>query len=409
MRVVYLNPSGQLGGAEVALLDLVASLRDAEPDWDLHLIAGGQGLLIERARELGVSARAVSFPPALARLGDSGLNPTAEKRTSRTGLLKKLFEAGTPALKYIQALKTELSQIKPDLIHTNGFKMHVLGARACPKKSTPLVWHVRDYVSSRPVMARLLRLHTAKCAAAITNSQSVAGDLRAVCGVDLRVNPVLDAIDLVRFSPEGSKLDLDSLAGMPEADAGTVRVGLLATMARWKGHRTFLQALALLPKETKVRAYVIGGALYQTDDSQHSLEELKDEAARLGVAHRVGFTGYVEDAASAMRSLDIVVHASTQPEPFGLVIAEAMACGRALIASEAGGAAEIIDPEVDAIAHKPGDAQALSECINRLANDAELRERLGRNGRRTAEQRFDRTRLAGEVIPIYYEALASRN
>ena len=70
-----------------------------------------------------------------------------------------------------------------------------------------------------------------------------------------------------------------------------------------------------------------------------------------------------------MRALDVVVHASTQPEPFGLVIAEAMACGRAVITSAAGGAAEIIDAGVDAITHPPGDAASLSACMVRLARD----------------------------------------
>lgn len=68
-----------------------------------------------------------------------------------------------------------------------------------------------------------------------------------------------------------------------------------------------------------------------------------------------------------MRALDIVVHASTQPEPFGLVIAEAMACGRAVIASQAGGAAEIIDPGENALGLPPGDAAVLAERIVQLA------------------------------------------
>ncbi|HEY0546087.1 MAG TPA: glycosyltransferase family 4 protein [Pyrinomonadaceae bacterium] len=409
MKIVYLNPSGQLGGAELALLDLLASVREAEPEWPLHLIAGADGPLIARAESLGVGASVLPFPHALARLGDAGAGGPAGTQLSRAALLKKLFSAGSPVLKYVSELRRLLHELKPDVIHSNGFKMHVLAARARPRNSMPLIWHVRDYVTSRPLMARLLRWHMKRCAAAITNSKSVAEDLRRACGDDLKIYPVLDAIDLEKFTPDGARLDLDALSHLPAAEAGTLRIGLLATMARWKGHTTFLRALARLPAGLKFRGYIIGGALYQTEGSQHTLEELRGEAQRLKLSDRVGFTGFVLDAASAMRALDVVVHASTEPEPFGLVIAEAMASGRALIASEAGGAAEIINAGTDALAHEPGDAEALAACLERLVTDAALRQRLGEAGRLTAEHEFDRARLATELIPIYLKTLASEN
>lgn len=394
-----------MGGAELALLDLVASIRAAEPDWSLHLIAGADGPLASRAEAIGVQTTILPFPPALARLGDSRIGGS---NANRTMLMMKLFGAAPSIVRYVGKLKRELRRLKPDLLHTNGFKMHLLGARALPAKSVPVIWHVRDYLSCRPMMARLMKRYVSRCSAIVTNSRSVADDVRAVCGDRLKIYPVLDAIDLERFSPTGNKLDLDALSGLPESHAGTIKVGLLATMAYWKGHDTFLDAISRLPTDLNLRGYVIGGALYQTDGSQHSLDELRNEAVRLGLGDRVGFTGFVEDAASAMRALDIVVHASTRPEPFGLVIAEAMACSRALVASEAGGAAEIITKEVNALGHNPGDAAGLAECIKRLAMDADLRKRLGEAGRATAERDFDRARLATELIPIYEEAIAMR-
>ena len=408
MKVVYLNPSGQLGGAEMALLDLMASIRRAEPEWVLSLIIGGVGPLEERARAIGVDAMVLPLPGAVARLGDAGAGGSAGRQLSRISLLRRLVLAAPAMIHYASELTESLRVIAPDLIHTNGFKMHILGARAIPKIGIPLVWHVRDYVGARPFMARLMRVHVRRCAVVVTNSRSVADDVRAVCGDDVRICPLLDAIDIEKFSPTGNRLDLDRLAGLPEAEPGTIRVGLLATMARWKGHKVFLSALSRLPGELNVRGYVIGGALYETEGSQYKLNELKDEAARLGLSGKVGFTGFVEDAASAMRSLDIVVHASTEPEPFGLVIAEAMACGRALIASEAGGAAEIMTVGKNALGHKPGDVEGLSDCIARLVTDGQLRKQLGEAGRATAKAHFDRARLATELVPIYQTAGANR-
>ena len=86
----------------------------------------------------------------------------------------------------------------------------------------------------------------------------------------LRIVPIYNAIDLQRFSPAGERMDLDAKAGLPPAAPGTVRVGLIATFAHWKGHKVFLEALARLPEDVPVRGYIIGGPIYQTDGSQWS-------------------------------------------------------------------------------------------------------------------------------------------
>jgi glycosyltransferase involved in cell wall biosynthesis len=292
------------------------------------------------------------------------------------------------------------------VIHTNGLKMHLLAGWAAP--SVPLVWHLHDYLGSRPLTATLLRWCSSRCAAVVANSMSVAADARNAIGHGVSVVPIYNAVDLDRFSPSGSRADLDGLAGLPTASEGTIRVGLLGTFARWKGHETFLRAVAQLPHELPIRAYVIGDAVYQTQGSQHAADALRRFAASLGIADRVGFTGFIRESDAALRALDVVVHASTQPEPFGLVIAEAMACGRAVIVSNAGGAAELVSRDVDAQTHTPGDVGELASRLAALATDATLRSRLGAAARATAERKFDHTRLAAEIIPVYQSAVGSQ-
>jgi glycosyltransferase involved in cell wall biosynthesis len=398
MRIVFLNPSGQIGGAERSLLDILASLRAAEPAWALGLVTTAEGPLVPAAEALGVRVVVVPLPEAVARLGDGGAR--------RAASLPRLAAAVPAVAGYVRRLRRAVRALSPDLVHTNGFKMHLLGLWARPR-GVPVVWHVHDFVARRPLMSRLLRGHAPRCAAVVANSRSVAEDVRRVCarGAPAGVWPVHNAVDLATFTPGGERLDLDARCGLPPAPAGTVRVGLVATLAWWKGHETFLRAVSLLPPELPVRAYVVGGALYETADSQRSTGELRDMARRLGLEGRVGFTGYVEDSAAAMRALDVVVHASTEPEPFGLVIVEAMACGRAVIASEAGGAAELFRSGVDALGHAPGDAAGLARRIGELAADGGLRARLGAEGRASAEKRFDRARLATELVPIYRAAV----
>ncbi|HST61011.1 MAG TPA: glycosyltransferase, partial [Longimicrobium sp.] len=283
--------------------------------------------------------------------------------------------------------------------------MHLLGAWAAPR-GMRVVWHLHDFVSSRRAMAGLLRGAAGRVAAAVAVSKAVAADAGSVFGSAVPIRTVYNAVHLARFVPTGAAMDLDAAAGMVPAPAGAVRVGLVATMGRWKGHAVFLRAVAALPADVPVRAYVVGGGIYRTAGSEVDVEALRRMAAELGIADRVGFTGFVDDPAAAMRALDVVVHASTQPEPFGLVIAEAMACGRAVIASAAGGAGEIVVPGQDALAVVPGDAEGLSRAIHQLANDPVLRGRLARAGRETALRRFDRARLAAEVAPLYRSLVA---
>ncbi len=372
------------------LLNLMGSLRAACPDWSLHLVTAEPGSLAERAADMGVHTCVVPFPFELARFGDSG----------REKLLWRGSLAAASVPGYVKRLRRAIRDATPDVIHANGFKMHILAA--LPGISgTPLIWTLNDYVRGRPVMTHLFRIFGKRCSAAIALSDSVAADARKVCGIRPPVYRVYNGIDTETFSPQGPLIDLDEVSGLGPAPPETIRVGLVATFAKWKGHHAFLEAIRLLPPDLPVRGYIVGGPLYQTVGSQYRLEELRAKAIELGVAGKVGFTGYIDKPASAMRSLDIVVHASTAPEPFGMAILEAMACGRAVIASNAGGAIEIFTDGKDALGHAPGDPQALAGCIALLAKDAELRSRLGRAARLTAVNGFDRALLAQSLVPIY--------
>ena len=96
------------------------------------------------------------------------------------------------------------------------------------------------------------------------------------------------------------------------------------------------------------------------------------------------------------------------PNRSGSSIAEAMACGRAVIVANAGGASELVSPGSTRSCHSPGDPSSLAHAIETLAADASLRQRLGSAARQTAVRRFDRRRLATELVPIY-ERVAARS
>jgi glycosyltransferase involved in cell wall biosynthesis len=397
MQILYLNPSGGLGGAETSLLTLLSGLREIRPDWRLRLIAGEQGPLVERAAALGVEAVAMALPGKLARTGDAGRSGTLAAKVARYG---RGVAAGVQAAQYRRELAAVIRRLSPDLVHTNGFKMHILGAWSTPRQ-TPLIVHLHDYVTTRPLASRLLKAGIHSCAAVATNSKSVEVDARRLLGSTKPIIPIYNAVDANRFTPEGPATDLDARCGLAPAGPDTVRVGLIATFAHWKGHRTFLGALSLLPRGLPVRGYIIGGPIYRTSGSQHSFEELREQIRVLGLTDRVGLTGFLEEPPPALRALDIVVHASSAPEPFGMVIIEAMACERAVIASNAGGAMEIFEDGVTALGHTPGDAAHLAIQIQRLAASPELRARLGAAGRRAMLAQFQPERMAQEFATLY--------
>jgi glycosyltransferase involved in cell wall biosynthesis len=279
--------------------------------------------------------------------------------------------------------------------------MHLLGAR-CRPSGAKLVWHLHDYPRSRPFTAALLRTQANRCAGVIANSNSVAQDTRALLGSHVPVQTVYNSVDLDRFCPEGPALDLDALAKLPPLAAGALRVGLLGTFARWKGHDVFLRALSQI-RAAGVRGYVIGAPIYETAASQFSMRELQELCVAYGLGDSIGFTGRIDDVPAALRALDVAVHASVEPEPFGLVIAEAMACGRPVIVSRAGGAAEIA--QAGALFHRPGDAADLAARLSELVADPARRQSLGAAGREAAQRLFSRRRLADSLVAIY-EALA---
>ncbi len=389
MRIVFTNPVGIMGGGERALLTMQSALRRVAPDLELLLLVGTDGPLVEQAQQLGVQVTVLPLPDRLLHLGDSGLAQAGIRKLA----LARLALGAIPALAtYLQNLDQVLRQLAPDVIHSNGLKTHLL-LGCLRSRPAPVLWHIHDFYSTRPLMAKGLRWLQRSAVAGIGVSAAVAQDSRSVLP-GLPIVTIPNAIDTEEFSPGPEEPLIDR----------PLHVGLVATFAHWKGHRIFLQAAAQVHQrypQARVKFFIIGDAIYRTAGSQVSRKELQQEAERLGVGDWLTFLGFQTDMPAVYRSLDIVVHASTQPEPFGLVIAEAMACGRAVIVAAAGGAAELFIPGQEALGVPPGDGQALAEAIGFLLNHPEQRRQIGQQSRRAAVERFNPDRLANQLLGLY--------
>jgi glycosyltransferase involved in cell wall biosynthesis len=381
---------------------MISALGRLRSDWKFQVVIPGDGPLARRVQDIGAACAIVRMPAALARLGEWSAVNERWSAGAQMALGLRLCESAAMLPGYESRLRRAVSAFQPDLIHTNGFKAHVLGARL-KHRQQPLVWHLHEYVSPRRLSRWLLGRYATRCDAVIANSASVAADVRRSLPTLPSLHVVPNGIDLTTFRPAGSRLDLDGLAGMSPAAPGVVRVGLVATFGRWKGHDLFLDAVQRAASSRPIRGYIIGGPVYDTANSQYTSRELQSMIDARRLRDRVGLTGFV-DAAAAMRALDIVVHASTEAEPFGLVIAEAMACGRSVITTGHGGAAELVVTEHDAVVVPPGNSQALAEAIERLAGDRTLRDAIGERARESAVDRFDPEKMASAAADVFESA-----
>ena len=402
MRIVFLNPVGVIGGAERCLLNMLACLRRAVPAVDLHLVICTPGPLREEAERLGVEVTLVAMPEELTSCGDNGLAGSG-RIAKLWNVARKLPGISWSTLRYARRLRRVLRNLRPDLIHSNGNKCHLLSRLAAPGR-VPVVWHIHDFVQSRALTAPALRWAMTPRTSAVAISDAIRQDVAGALP-RLLVDLLYNVIDTDHYLPGPAHAErLDAAAGLTSPPAGTIRIGLVATYARWKGHSVFLAAAARLVArrpDLPVRFYVVGGPIYRTRASQFTREELSAQCHDLQIADRVGFVPFQTDTVEVYRDLDIVVHASTQPEPFGLTIAEAMSCGRAVVVSQAGGAAELFEHDHDALGTPPGDIDALSQSMEALADSPQLRQQLGLRARQSALARFSRDHLGTDLYDIY--------
>jgi glycosyltransferase involved in cell wall biosynthesis len=251
----------------------------------------------------------------------------------------------------------------------------------------PVLWHLHDILDP-DVFSRinigidvLLANHVAT--RVIANSQATANALRARGGTRARVDVVYNGVDPASYD---RVTDADILAVRASLGLGSAPVlGLFGRIAPWKGQHVAIRALGLLRDHANVQLLIVGDALF---GEQSYAEELRALVAQLGLGARVHFLGFRSDVPVLMRAVDVLVHTSTAPEPFGRVIAEGMLAERPVIATAGGGASEIVTAGATAWQVQPGDPAALASAIREvLASPARARE-IAAAGRADALARF---------------------
>lgn len=374
-RVVYVDHCAGMSGGELALLRLLPALESI----DAHVVLAADGPFANALQSQGHSVEVVPMAQHARTLGRERVRPTALP-----------LGGALSTLGYTLRLARRLRRLKPDIVHTNSLKAAIYGGAAARLAGVPLVWHVRDRVADdylpRPAV-RLVRLLARTLPhAVIANSRTTLdtlGPLKRPAAV------VSSPVQSVTYQA----------ATVPRV--GALTIGMVGRLAPWKGQHIFLEAFARAFPSGPERALVVGAALFGEAAYER---ELRDQATKLGIGPRVEFTGFVEDVARLLLTFDVLVHASVLPEPFGQVVVQGMAAGLPVVASRAGGPAEIIDDGIDGLLFAPGDPDALAAVLRRLSMDAALRRRLGEQGRQRARE-FTPERAADQIMAVYRQLL----
>ena len=170
-------------------------------------------------------------------------------------------------------------------------------------------------------------------------------------------------------------------------------VGIVGRVAPEKGHQVLLQAAALLGDRYPLRFVIVGDG--------PSEAAVRESVRALGLEDRVVFAGFRPDVNNVIAALDIMTLPSTWNEPCAAVVQQAMALGKPVIGTRAGGTPEMIVEGETGFLVAPSDAPALAEAIARLAGDAFLRRRLGAAGRERVAAHFSLRLMTDRIEALY--------
>jgi glycosyltransferase involved in cell wall biosynthesis len=366
LRILHLSSARALGGGERHLADLAGALQ-------------------ERGHE--VYAALPSTSPLRAELNAL---PATNIFTLR---LRNALDIGS-ALELARHVRDH----RIEIVHAHVARDYPLAALAVSRASPAKL------IITRHVLFRLNRLHAVTFRQArrvIAVSQAVGRSLAAQKIFPARkITVIPNGIDFRRFDASLQGFDREALRRRMKIPAGSVFVGTVGEIKRQKGHEEYLRAAAIIAREkSNVHFVIAGGDSTRTGEHRAHLERL---VAELNLTGRVHLTGWLDDIAPLLSALDVYVSAS-HTESFGLAIVEAMAAGRAVVATATEGAREIIDDEEKGIIVAVGDHQAMAASVLNLLEDDNSRARIGKLAQAHARERFSLDRMVDATEQVYFE------
>jgi len=292
-----------------------------------------------------------------------------------------------------------LSALSPDLIYVYhepyGVTTFQVALANQSSIKAPIGFHSSQNICKRypPPFRWMERAVFSWCSFATVLAPSVTDVLRSK-GFDKRIEVVPWGIDTKQFSP-----NLAEGGGPPRP----LRVGFVGRVVPQKGIDTILEAFARVEHDDMTLTVVGSGP---------SRAELEDYAARLDVASRVTWRGYVEPRAlpAVYRQFDVVVVPSrttaSWKEQFGRVVIEAAACGVAVIASDSGELPQVVEAAADGRTFSEGNPDALADALDALAADDTALQSAKRAARENTAKNFSIERSLEHLVAALTAAAA---
>lgn len=357
--LLFVHSSNELYGSDKSLLELVRRLDRARysPLVILPNDLPYQGELGAALNQAGVSNMVVNM--AVLR----------RRYFSPLGITKLLTRVVLGTYHLVRIMRQE----KTALVHSNSSAV-LCGAFASSLLGIPHIWYVREIVQAPTLVRRALNhLIAWRSTRVVVNSNAVARHLlQDVPHLNERIVVIPPPVDTDRFHPGNDGNRVRREWGLNEKD---ILFGMVGRIHWWKGQDDFLAAAARVLRHVPHAYFAIVGDVVPGEEFRR--DALKAQAAALGIERRVIWAGYRRDIPDVMAALDVLVLASSAPEPFGRVLIEAMATGKPVIATAHGGPLEIVVPEETGLLVPPRSPSHLAAAMIRLAQDAALRQRMG--------------------------------
>jgi glycosyltransferase involved in cell wall biosynthesis len=393
--ILFFDHTAKMGGGEIALFQVVTHL-DRDRFTPLVLLAS-EGPLATKLRAEQIETIVLALP--------SSVIDTRKDTLGLSSLLK--MRQAVVCLRYAKALAQLARKRHADLIHCNSLKADVIGGVAAKMAKIPCIWHIRDHINDKYLPPRVATMFKALAR-------------RMPSGIIANSHSTLDQLGLSERGPKraisysGIPLeDFEAAAGapMPPRDGGPVIV-LVGRITSWKGQHVFIRAAAQIVKLwPDARFQIVGTPLFGEDAYERDLHAMVND---LGLTASVEFLGFRDDIPRVLANSTILVHASTIGEPFGRVVAEGMAAGRPIIATDGGALPEIVirgpidgppAPGETGILIPMNDADSMARAIIALLADRPRALAMGQAGRRRVTEHFTVAATVRSIERVYEELL----
>ncbi|MFW8600782.1 glycosyltransferase family 4 protein [Desulfobacterota bacterium M19] len=286
---------------------------------------------------------------------------------------------------------------KVSIVHLNNILGGQLaGILAAKLLRVPCVAHLRDFEAIDSVTKQYAKMVDAH----IAISEAIKDNLLSLAIPEEKIVIIHDAIDLDDFKDNRPSEYLRTEFGIGN---GEKLFGIFGRIIEWKGIKEFVHAAALIiQSQPNTKAFIVGDC---SDGDNKYFTEIKNLIIYYGLEQNIILTGYRKDIPTFMGLIDVVVHASIRPEPFGMVIIEGMSMSKPIVATKNGGPLDIVVDGQTGFLVEPGDINGLADSVCRLLSDNTLATVMGKNGKDRVAAMFTKERYARQVEKVYTNLL----